>query len=35
MKRDILSITVLNTLVTCGIIFKNIVELCDIGDYIF
>lgn len=33
-KKVILS-TVLNILLICGIIFKNMLELCDMGDYIF
>lgn len=33
-KKDILS-TVLNILMIYGIIFKNMLELCDMGDYIF
>lgn len=33
-KKDILS-TVLNILITYGVIFKNMLELCDTGDYIF
>lgn len=34
MKKDILS-TVLNILMIYGIILKNMLELCDMGDYIF
>lgn len=33
-KKDILS-TVLNILMIYGIILKNMLELCDMGDYIF